>query len=183
MKKIFSFFAALLLAGNMLAANFDVKHVRAVYATSENEWLFFMFETKPAAWNDFPYPYVYIDVPAKSETAIAGTYTLAEPEDAEYDYEEGEFIYADVVSDLVVTFIEKGLYHFSFNFTDMNGTEYVIDKDIPTEAVQNMGDPFDLTDALENTGAAQKVSKRMENGQLIILKNGRTFNALGAEIK
>ena len=37
--------------------------------------------------------------------------------------------------------------------------------------------------ALDNTAADTKAVKRLVNGQLLIEKNGRTFNALGAEVK
>lgn len=39
------------------------------------------------------------------------------------------------------------------------------------------------TEAIDNVEAAQKAVKRIENGQLVIEKNGRTYNAQGAVIK
>ena len=40
-----------------------------------------------------------------------------------------------------------------------------------------------LPTAVENTSADTKAIKRLVNGQLLIEKNGRTFNALGVEVK
>lgn len=42
--------------------------------------------------------------------------------------------------------------------------------------------PVDPT-AIDNTEAGEKAVKRLVNGQLVIEKNGKTFNAIGAEVK
>ena len=36
---------------------------------------------------------------------------------------------------------------------------------------------------IENTEVGQKASKVLRNGQLFLEKNGKTYNALGAEVK
>lgn len=41
----------------------------------------------------------------------------------------------------------------------------------------------ELPTAIENTAVEAKAAKRLVNGQLVIEKNGRTYNALGAEVK
>jgi hypothetical protein len=43
--------------------------------------------------------------------------------------------------------------------------------------------PDDTPTAIENTSALNSAKKRFVNGQLIIEKNGRTFNAQGAQVK
>ena len=43
--------------------------------------------------------------------------------------------------------------------------------------------PADTESAVDNVNAAVKSVKRIENGQLVIIKNGVKFNALGAEIR
>ena len=63
MKKIFTFFAALLFAGNMLAANLNLTYAAAILDQEVNNWLFLLYETKPATVYDDSYPYVYIQVP------------------------------------------------------------------------------------------------------------------------
>ena len=184
MKKIFTFFAALLFAGNMLAANLNLTYAKAVLDQEVNDWLFLLYETKPTTVYDDSYPYVYIPVPAHSETAIAGTYTNVDPYNVEYDTSEEDFIHADEVSDLVITFIEKGLYHYAFTFTGEDGEEYVIDIDLPTEAYTNYEVvDIDLTDAIEDIRVDGKTVKTVVNGQLILERNGKTYNALGTEIK
>ena len=54
------------------------------------------------------------------------------------------------------------------------------------------GNPFNVTDivlvgdfttAIDNTAVEAKTVKVIRDGQVLILKNGKTFNALGAEIK
>lgn len=183
MKKIFTFFAALLVAGNMLAANLNLAYAAAVLDQEINNWLFLLYETKPETIYDESFPYVYIQVPAHSQTAIAGTY-IADQSNVEYDVSEEEFIYASEVSDLVITYIEKGRYHYSFTFTDTNGEEYVIDQDLPTEARTNgYVVDIDLTDAIEDIHVDGKTVKTIVNGQLILERNGKAFNALGTEIK
>ena len=54
------------------------------------------------------------------------------------------------------------------------------------------GEPFNVTDivlvmeseqAIENATVESKTQKFFENGQLVIIKNGKTYNAFGAEVK
>ena len=54
------------------------------------------------------------------------------------------------------------------------------------------GDPFNVTDIVlvmaeeegfENTAVESKAAKSFRNGQLVIEKNGKFYNALGAELK
>ena len=184
MKKIFTWFAALLFAGIMLAANLNLTYAKAVLDQEVNNWLFLLYETKPATVYDDSYPYVYIQVPAQNETAIAGTYTNVDPYNVEYDTSEEDFVHANEVSDLVITFIEKGLYHYAFTFIGEDGEEYIIDKDLPTVAHTNFDVVnIDLTDAIEDIHVEGKTAKTMVNGQLILERNGKTYNVLGAEIK
>ena len=44
-------------------------------------------------------------------------------------------------------------------------------------------DPEEQTEGVANTAANVKAVKVIRNGQVLILKNGKTFNALGAEVK
>ena len=41
---------------------------------------------------------------------------------------------------------------------------------------------FDLTTAIDNTNAAVKATKVMRDGQVIILRDGKAFNVLGAQL-
>ena len=61
-----------------------------------------------------------------------------------------------------------GKYTFYFNVDDKQLTI-----DMPTEPGT----------ALDNTEAGEKAVKVMQNGQLLIIKNGKTFNAQGAVVK
>lgn len=61
-----------------------------------------------------------------------------------------------------------GKYTFYFNEGEMQLTI-----DMPTEPGT----------ALDNTEAGEKAAKVMQNGQLLIIKNGKTFNAQGAVVK
>lgn len=61
-----------------------------------------------------------------------------------------------------------GKYTFYFNVGDMQLTI-----DMPTEPGT----------ALDNTEAGETAAKVMQNGQLLIIKNGKTFNAQGAVVK
>ena len=52
-----------------------------------------------------------------------------------------------------------------------------------TYASQNLVVTFPELTGIENTNADAKAVKRVINGQLVILRDGKTFNALGAEMK
>ncbi len=46
-----------------------------------------------------------------------------------------------------------------------------------------MSGEVDPSTGVENAEVAEKAAKRIENGQLIIRKNGKNFNAQGVEIR
>ena len=48
---------------------------------------------------------------------------------------------------------------------------------------EGMPEPEEPTEGVVNTAANVKAVKVIRNGQVLILKNGKTFNALGAEVK
>ena len=48
---------------------------------------------------------------------------------------------------------------------------------------EGMPEPEEPTEGVANTAANVKAVKVIRNGQVLILKNGKTFNALGAEVK
>ena len=50
-------------------------------------------------------------------------------------------------------------------------------------SVRLVVDAEKISTALDNTSADAKATKRLVNGQLLIIHNGRTFNALGVEVK
>lgn len=186
-QKLFTFFAALLLTGSMSAVNLNkLTYVEAVMDQEANTWIFIMYETKPTTY-DYTYPYVYITVPAKSETAIAGTYHIEDPLNVEYDTSDEDFIYAKEVSDLAISFIEKGLYHYSFTFTCMDEQEYIIDIDLPTEAHYNMGDAIELTDGTEGIEDlhvdSEKAVKVLNDGHIYILRGEKGYTLKGQEVK
>ena len=49
--------------------------------------------------------------------------------------------------------------------------------------MEGMPEPDPEEEGISNTAVGEKAVKAIRNGQLIIIKNGRTFNALGAEVK
>jgi hypothetical protein len=54
---------------------------------------------------------------------------------------------------------------------------------MPAEDVTVTADFGDVTTAINNTEATVKAVKRIENGQMIIIKNGVKYDALGQIVK
>ena len=96
------------------------------------------------------------------------------------------------------------VYHIKLVFTDSNNKIWTLDKDMDVygwwidcnhsgkEDVDMDPVAFELEsgnhntqaeEAIDNVNTNTKAVKRIVNGQLFIEKNGRTYNALGAEVK
>lgn len=99
--------------------------------------------------------------------------TVNEEEDYVVDG-TAEFTFVSVTQSIVYT------YKLTLNLVGASGNEYHGEAQI-----EIVGGDFsnDITPtALSNTAAAIKATKLVENGQVVILRDGKKFNALGAKL-
>ena len=63
----------------------------------------------------------------------------------------------------------------------VNGDKLIVNA--PSDFIDIRFDGIDIPSAIDNTAVDAKAVKRFVNGQLIIEKNGKTYNALGVEVR
>ena len=72
----------------------------------------------------------------------------------------------------------------TFSTTNVSGTSVYVSKEVNQYyRYFKLTLPKSAATAIDNTGADEKAVKVIENGQILIIKNGKTFNILGAEVK
>lgn len=72
----------------------------------------------------------------------------------------------------------------TFSTTNVSGTSVYVSKEVNQYyRYFKLTLPASAATAIDNTGADEKAVKVIENGQILIIKNGKTFNILGAEVK
>ena len=145
--------------------------------------------------NDWVNPYVSLTVYAASESSIVGTYGFgAELQDAWADIDDETEVEAVSGGDLVVTHDSFHHYRFQFTFVADDGETYTIDKVVNTVAydITNSDDEnaptIELDEdaeetAISNAEATVKAVKTIENGHLIIERNGVNYNANGQIVR
>ena len=189
-QKLFTLFAALLLAGSMSAAiNVNSNHAVALMGDMDGVsiWDFGLFDTEA---DDFPYLAVRTH---RTSDSIAGTQTVIGDWWTMYAFSIQDCIVPTQFSDLVVTRIRSGLYHFSFNFVGHHelysspDEEYIVDVEVPTEIRDLAGEiiepaykPEGIEDIHEDSDQPVKF---LHNGQIFILRGDRTYTLQGQEVK
>ena len=113
----------------------DVAYAEAAYISENGIWQFNLYKDYDEATEEVTYPDLYIGVYAKSATALAGTYS-AESGIAyiEVDVAEGTTVEAASYSDLVVTHLGEGIYHYALTFVGDDENTYKVDIDLETPA-------------------------------------------------
>lgn len=140
MKKLLTLFSALVFALSMMASNamsndetpvyyLDYAHTEAGFAPDANRWLLYLFNMED---NTIQCPYIYALLDAKSATAISGTYTPVYV--ALYD--GTQYIPATQMSDLVITYVSEGMYHYQLSFQTQDAN-YIVDLTISMNYVYN----------------------------------------------
>ena len=191
-QKIFTLFAALLLAGSMSAVTINAK--RAIAAMSERDgysmWEFGLFDTE--AMDD--YPYLAIGTFRTSDD-IAGTHTVVNEWYVIYVLSIDDFIVPSQYSELVVTRVQSGLYNYSFTFTGHNANylsedvEYVVNLELPTEIHNLAGEIIEAayipepTDVEDIPADSYKPVKVIHDGQIYILRAKKTYTLTGQEVR
>ena len=189
-RKIFTLFAALLLAGSMSAAiNVNSNHAVAWMGDMDGVsiWDFGLFCTEA---DDFPFLTVRTH---RTSDSIAGTQTVIGDWWTTYAFSTEDFIVPTQFSDLVVTRIRSGLYHYSFTFVGHHENysspdeEYIVDAEVPTEIRNVAGDiiepaykPEGIEDIHEDSDQPVKF---LHNGQIFLLRGDRTYTLQGQEVK
>lgn len=166
----------------------DVAYAEAEYLADYEAWQLNLYKDYDEETKIVTYPDLYIGVYAKSATAIAGTYS-ADDEIAfiEVDVADGQTIEATEYSDLVVTYIEEGVYKYEVTFTGDDENIYIVDVTLGTIAYDEDYNDIELTDgestAVENTSVNVKVAKRLIDGHITIIKGNTKFNVGGQVIR
>ena len=184
--KIFTLFAALLLAGSMSAAiNVNSNHAVAWMGDMDGVsiWDFGLYCTEA---DDFPFLVVRTH---RTSDSIAGTQTVIGDWWTSYAFSTEDFIMPSQFSDLVVTRIRSGLYHYSFTFVGHHENysspdeEYIVDAEVPTEIRNVAGDiiepaykPEGIEDIHEDSDQPVKF---LRNNQIFILRGDKTYNLQG----
>jgi len=189
-QKIFTFFAALLLTGSMSAAiNVNSNHAVALMGDMDGVsiWDFGLFDTEA---DDYPYLAVRTH---RTSDSIAGTQTVIGDWWTIYAFSAEDFIVPTQFSDLVVTRIRSGLYHFSFNFVGHHelysspDEEYVVDAEVPTEIRNLAGEIIEeayVPEGIEDIHAnSDKRVKVLNDGHLYILRGDHIYDTQGKMVK
>lgn len=87
-----------------------------------------------------------------------------------YGMELGTYNYIDYAEATFVKSIVDGAAHIDVAVTDVNGDKWNL---------THQGQPT----AVDNVTAANQAAKRIENGMLLIIRDGKTYNAQGAVIR
>ncbi|MBQ7381761.1 MAG: hypothetical protein IJV61_01855 [Paludibacteraceae bacterium] len=189
-QKLFTLFAALLLAGSM-SASVTIHIDHAITYMIERDglslWDFALYSTEA---ND--YPGLGIST-FRTNDSIAGTQTVVGQYYIMYAISEEDFIMPPQYSNLVVSRIRSGLYHYSFSFEGHfeNGgspdEEYIVDAEVPTEIHNLAGEiieeaykPEGIEDIHEDSDQPVKF---LHNGQIFLLRGDRTYTLQGQEVK
>lgn len=189
-QKLFTLFAALLLAGSMSAAiNVNSNHAVALMGDMDGVsiWEFGLFDTEA---NDFPLLTVRTH---RTSDSIAGTQTVIGDWWTTYAFSIEDFIVPTQFSDLVVTRIRSGFYHFSFIFVGHHelysspDEEYVVDAEVPTE-IRNLAgeiiEPAYKPEGIEDIHAnSNKPVKVLNDGQIFLLRGEKVYTITGQEVK
>jgi hypothetical protein len=180
---------------------YGIDYVQAdYYVTGEPAQGYFTF----AIMNyDDEYPEIHLDVNAPSKTQIQGEKTVNlelsyldlddhtrltlskaffwlkyTGKDVDFGYYMYDILAVVWASDGKIYRFEKNLAVEAYDGDDSIELEDAVDSSVIEPEL-----PDDTPTAIENTSALNSAKKRFVNGQLIIEKNGRTFNAQGAEVK
>lgn len=189
-QKIFTFFAALLLAGSMSAAiNVNSNHAVAWMGDMDGVsiWDFGLYCTEA---DDFPFLTVRTH---RTSDSIAGTQTVIGDWWTSYAFSAEDFIIPTQFSDLVVTRIRSGLYHYSFTFVGHSvlysspDEEYVVDAEVPTEIRNLAGEIIEeayVPEGIEDIHAnSYKPVKVLNDGHLYILRGDHIYDTQGKMVK
>ena len=142
-------------------------------------------------------PELRVDYETSSKTRIAGQHTVdLTTSSLELD-DENMFAFSQASFQL--TFVEKNndgdpVYAIQFTGVASDGNTYVYNTSMPVyaydqdnEDIYGYPSVIELEDylptAVANTSYETKATKVIRNGQVLIIKNGKTFNVLGAEVK
>lgn len=189
-QKLFTLFAALLLAGSMSAAiNVNSNHAVALMGDMDGVsiWNFGLFDTEA---DDYPFLTVRTH---RTSDSIAGTQTVIGDWWTTYAFSIEDFIVPTQFSDLVVTRIRSGLYHFSFIFVGHHelysspDEEYVVDAEVPTEIRNLAGEIIEeayVPEGIEDIHAnSNKPVKVLNDGHLYLLRGDHIYDTQGKMVK
>ena len=188
-QKLFTLFAALLLAGSMSAAiNVNSNHAVALMGDMDGVsiWDFGLFDTEA---DDYPYLGVRTH---RTSDSIAGTQTVIGDWWTIYAFSAEDFIVPTQFSDLVVTRIRSGLYHFSCTFVGHHvysslDEEYIVDVEVPTEIRNLAGEIIEeayVPEGIEDIHAnSDKPVKVLNDGHLYILRGDHIYDTQGKMVK
>ena len=162
----------------------DVEYAEAYYIADEGIWQINLYKDYDPETEQVTYPDLYIGLYAKSATAIAGTYSLENEEIAfiEVDVADGKTVDAVEATDVVITHLGEGVYHYELEFLGDDGNTYILDVELETIAYDDE-DFIDLLESLENVVLTEKAQKVVVDGAVYIIRDNKMFNMHGAQVR
>lgn len=164
----------------------------ASYFTYDDEgwWAIDLYKDYDEDAEDYIYPEVYFEIPAKSATALNGTYIC---DFSGYWISTNDSIMGESASATIKYVSESDedyTYNISLTMLGEDGKTYKVNGDFSLVAFDY--DNFEyiwLTDnneegnKLENKTSSKPTSTKLfQNGQIIIRNNGKDYNVLGIEL-
>ena len=177
----------------------NLKYADAVYvedAEYGDYWEFVLYNDYDYDAEDYVYPELYVMVnEAYSKTAINGTYNVLYSEYLPTAY---DWIITDEVGTLTIKNVDSnGNYSFKGSFTANDGKTYTFNQTVEVyaysyaeedgvpvyeEIILNEGGTNGSTTSVENTNNPSPTTncqKIIRNGQLLILRDDKTYNIVG----
>lgn len=168
--------------------NLDVDYVDAMHIASYSAWQLNFYKDYSSEAG-VTYPDFYVILAEKSPTALAGLY---EVENREIMYvqvftSENDSAMAVSATNFEIEYLGEGLYQFTFAFLGDDNVTYVLNAALEPEAYEyGTWEDIELTDGsqdVEITNVAKKALKTLENGIVVIEKNGVRYNVLGQQVR
>lgn len=164
----------------------------ASYYTYNDEawWAIDLYKDYDEDAEDYIYPEVYFEIPAKSATALNGTYIS---DFSGYWISTNDSIMGQSASATIKYVSESDedyTYNISLTMLGEDGKTYKVNGDFSLVAIDY--DNFEYIWLTDNNGGESKIenktsskptsTKLFQNGQIIIRNNGKDYNVLGIEL-
>ena len=170
----------------------DVDYAEAGLIATQGIWQLNLYKDYDAETEVITYPDLYIGIAIQDETKIAGTYSI-DDETLAYvaiDLGPNKSVEAVDASDLVITYLGEGVYHYELEFVGDDRNTYILDVELETPAYDLEDENFtDITltdeviDAVDHTTMVVKAVKVIKNGEVLIERNGVRYNVSGQLIR
>lgn len=170
--------------------NLNVQYCEAMWVADEDNgdsWQFNLYND----WSQsagLTYPDMYIVAEPKGETTIAGTYGEDDLYFVQVFTSANDSAEAVTLSDLKVTCVGEGLYHFKMTFVGDDDNTYVLDAEVETIAYDYDTDAdIELEDepaqGIEDIVLTEKAQKVVVDGAVYVIRDNKMYNVTGTRVR